>query len=84
MEARGPSNFQTAPISKESENDQFHLSPHPLADVFETMDGLAFDGLKQSILDSGLLEPITTYQNKILDGRNRYRACVENRSCNAL
>jgi hypothetical protein len=32
--------------------------------------------LKESIKSNGLIEPITLYQGEILDGRNRYTACL--------
>ena len=34
-----------------------------------------FDGLKQDIGANGLKAPVLLYENKILDGRNRYAAC---------
>ncbi len=50
---------------------------HELALAFPAMSKEDFEGLKESIATSGLLEPITLYQGKILDGRHRYRACRE-------
>jgi ParB-like chromosome segregation protein Spo0J len=36
-----------------------------------------FEDLKKGIRASGLQEPITLYKDKVLDGRNRLRACQE-------
>jgi 16S rRNA G966 N2-methylase RsmD len=49
---------------------------HPLAEIFPLIEGPNFDGLVASIRDDGQLEPIYLYEGKILDGRNRYRACL--------
>ena len=51
------------------------LEPHPFAEVFPTLDGEAFDALVKDIDARDQQEPIWVYEGKILDGRNRYRAC---------
>jgi hypothetical protein len=39
------------------------------------MEGKDFEDLKEDIHANGQREPVWTYQGKIIDGRNRYRAC---------
>lgn len=50
---------------------------HPAAEIFPLMTGDQFQGLVEDIRENGLLEPIILFEGKILDGRNRLRACEE-------
>ena len=51
---------------------------HEVASLFPLLSGSAFSDLVVDIRQSGLLEPIVVdSEGRILDGRNRYRACLE-------
>ena len=52
------------------------LEFHPLAMLFPPLDDAAFEALKEDIREHGLREPITVFENKILDGIHRYKACL--------
>lgn len=53
------------------------LEYHPLANIFPLLSGADYDGLKADVKEQGQLEPIILHEGKILDGRNRYRVCLD-------
>ena len=56
----------------------FHeLEVHPACLILPEMDADDYEKLKEDISGFGLRHPIILYQGKILDGRHRYRACLE-------
>jgi hypothetical protein len=50
---------------------------HEYAKFFPPMEGEEFKALCQDVKKHGLLNPIVLHEDKILDGRNRARACEE-------
>jgi adenine-specific DNA-methyltransferase len=54
------------------------LNAHPLADRLPRMSEPELEALRLSLLANGLLEKITLFQGKILDGRHRYQLCIAN------
>ena len=53
------------------------MKPHRLAEYFPLLEGDEFEQLKRDIAENGLLEPLVIYDGQILDGVNRYNACLE-------
>jgi len=53
------------------------LEFHPYCLAIPEMSDSEFQELKGDISGSGLLEPIVMFDGKILDGRHRYKACLE-------
>lgn len=53
------------------------LKPHPASEIFPLMDDTRYRELVEDIRRNGLRVDIETMGGQILDGRNRYRACVE-------
>ena len=50
---------------------------HEIANIFPMMQSDEYENLVADIKQNGLIEPIILYENKILDGRNRWKACIE-------
>jgi hypothetical protein len=53
------------------------MNVHPAANIFPMMSPAELADLVGDIQVHGQHEPIVTYQGQILDGRNRWTACVE-------
>lgn len=53
------------------------LKDHPLAEIFPIMPDEEIDALAKDIKANGQQLMITLYDGKILDGRNRFRACLK-------
>jgi len=51
------------------------LDFHPVANIFPLMTGAEYDALVSDIAEHGQHEAIWLYEGKVLDGRNRLRAC---------
>jgi len=50
---------------------------HPVANVFPLLEGDQFTALVEDIQTNGLHDSIVLHDGRIVDGRNRYRACQE-------
>lgn len=50
---------------------------HPVAELFPMMNADELEVLRLDIATNGLREDIWTHEGKIIDGRNRYKACLE-------
>jgi ParB-like chromosome segregation protein Spo0J len=59
----------------ESRDQLGALESHPIADLFPMMTDAEFEGLRESIAANGQREPVILHEGRIVDGRNRYRAC---------
>ena len=53
------------------------MAVHPAADALPSMSDAEFQQLKDDIRVNRLTEPIVLHNGAILDGRHRYRACLE-------
>jgi hypothetical protein len=52
------------------------LQFHPAANIFRMLGEEDFESLVEDIRKNGLREPIKLLDGKVIDGRNRYRACL--------
>jgi hypothetical protein len=52
------------------------MKSHEYADLFPMMATADIARLAEDIRENGQADPIVTYEGKILDGRNRYQACL--------
>jgi hypothetical protein len=79
-DGRAEGNAMNAALPKtaaiEAGAGKFKYGPHPIAEIFPMLHpgSVAFKALLEDIGQNGLREPITLYEDKILDGRNRYLA----------
>src|SRR5262249_1972605 len=48
---------------------------HPLANIFPQVEGPEFADLVADIREHGLYDPIVMFEDRVLDGRSRLRAC---------
>lgn len=64
-------------VIERKENDLMSYELHPLCALFPRLTGSEFESLKDDIRENGLREPIIIHEGMILDGGNRYRACLE-------
>jgi N6-adenosine-specific RNA methylase IME4/ParB-like chromosome segregation protein Spo0J len=66
-----------APATTKRRQQTKKFAFHPLANNFPPIEGPEFDALVDDIATHGLHDPIVILDEQILDGRNRYRACLE-------
>jgi hypothetical protein len=64
-------------LEREPTSEDHRLPFHPVTTLFNLLDGEEYESFKKDIESNGLLVPIWVYQGQIIDGRNRYRACIE-------
>jgi hypothetical protein len=58
-------------------SDVENIEFHQFADLFPMMQADEFSSLVENIKQHGLREKVWLFQGKILDGRNRYKACLQ-------
>jgi N6-adenosine-specific RNA methylase IME4 len=72
-----PSEPSVCPANEEPRALPAGLPGHPLAELFPPLEEHEFRDLVNDIKAHGLRSPMVTLDGAILDGRNRYRACIE-------
>lgn len=61
---------------KNNKNEETHIKFHEFANFFPLLEGKDLQELADDIEQKGQIESIKTLDGKILDGRNRYNACL--------
>lgn len=65
----------TVAIQFRDEGQSLRYTIHPAAMLFPEMEGDQWNKFVVDIRDNGQLEPIIVHDGKVIDGRNRLRAC---------
>lgn len=68
---------QFSPTRTVNRSDAMLYPLHPLCEAFPPIDPTAFDELVEDVAQNGLREPIVLFDGQVLDGRNRYLACLQ-------
>lgn len=63
-------------MTEQYDMNKKYYENHPAADIFPMMDRTTFFDLVEDIRVNGQIEPIVLCNDLVLDGRNRYAACV--------
>ena len=58
-------------------DDYLHLEFHPACKILPAMDDADYARLKEDLAAHGLRHPIVLHEGMILDGRNRFEACID-------
>lgn len=68
---------EASPVGAPLDESGAPLELHPVAECFPPMSEEQYASFRADIAANGVREPIWIYEGRILDGRNRYRACRE-------
>jgi hypothetical protein len=68
---------QTTPAEPNAKGTSPELPDHEVAALFPLLDGEEYDQFKEDIRVNGQTDDIVVHDGKIVDGRNRYKACRE-------
>ena len=68
-------NISIDDVGRNRERIIVKLAFHPIANIFPLMTDEEIDSLAEDIKKNGIHNPIWMFQEKVLDGRNRAKAC---------